>query len=278
MTDEQKNELSEEEPEQEHGVPAAEESAEEPNEEAPDTSDGEDSAADEDDAKPKRRTVRDRINELTANWRNTERDRDEWRRLAQQLMETQGKPKEEAPEPPQPKPSEDQYTDYSQYLEALADWKADQKIKAHLSEAENRRQQEAQQRTQQEKVQGFQAKAAEFAKEHPDYHVVAENPNVPISQPMFDAIVESDMGPQIAYHLGQHPEEASRISSMSDYGAARELGKLEAQLSIPPKPKTSQAPDPVDPVGGGSERNAKDPEKMTTAEWMAWRNKQVFGK
>lgn len=276
MTEEQREELNVETPETENGEPAPEQSAEEVDEEAPDTSDGKDAAAD-DGAKSKKRTVKDRINELTANWRNTERDRDEWRRLAQQLMESQGKPKEEAPEPPQPKPSEDQYTDYSQYLEALADWKADQKIKAHLSEVESQRQQEAQQRTQQEKVQGFQAKAAEFAKEHPDYHVVAENPNVPISQPMFDAIVESDMGPQIAYHLGQHPEEASRISSMSDYGAARELGKLEAQLSIPPKPKTSQAPDPVEPVGGGSERTAKDPEKMTTEEWMAWRNKQVSG-
>lgn len=274
MTEEQREEPNVETPETEHGEPAPETSADEV--ETPDTSDGDDDAAAEPPKKAK--GVQKRIDELTANWRNTERDRDEWRRLAQQLMESQGKPKEDAPEPPQPKPTQDAFPDYDQYLEALADWKAEQKIQAHLGEAEKRRSAETQQAAQQKRVSGFQQRAAEFAKEHPDYHAVAENPNVPITQPMFDAIVESDRGPEIAYHLGQHPEIAARLSSMSPVGAARELGKLEAQLSIPAKPKASQAPDPVEPVGGGSERNAKDPEKMTTDEWMAWRNKQVFGK
>jgi hypothetical protein len=277
MLDEKDKQLEEpNKPELENDEPAADESADDEVKEPTDTSaDGDDTAAQQ--PQRKKRTARDRIDELTANWRNTERDRDEWRRLAQQVMEDKGKI--ETPKPSEtPKPAEDQFSDYSAYVEALADWKADQKIQTHLSEVETRRQVEAQQRTQDEAVRGFRQRAAEFAKEHPDYHAVAESPNVPINQAMFDAILESDRGPQIAYHLGQHPEEAARISSLSAPGAARELGKLEAQLSIPSKPKTSQAPDPVVPVGGGSERNTKDPDKMTTAEWMAWRNQQVSGK
>lgn len=275
MSEEQRQSLEEPESVTEHGEPTPEESAAE--EEAPDTSgDGEDPAA---EPQPKAKGVQKRIDELTANWRNTERDRDEWRQLAQQLMAQQGKPKEEAPEPPQeqPKPQIDQFSDYDQYLEALADWKADQRVQSHLSEFERRRQQEQEQQTHQQKVQSFRERAQEFAQEHPDFDAVVNNPSVPISQPVADSIVESDMGPQVAYHLGQNPDKARELSQMSATAAAREVGKLEAQLSVPQKPKVSQAPDPVDPVGGGSEKNAKDPEKMTTAEWMVWRQKQVSG-
>lgn len=273
MSEEQQNELEVNEPDIEEREPAPEQSADEV--EATDTSDdGEDSAAE----RPKAKGVQKRIDELTANWRTTERDRDYWRELA--MRNTQQQPqKQEQPAQPQeaPKPKEDDFQDYSTYLEALADWKADQKIQSHFSEYQRRQQEQEQQRTEAQRQQAFQQKAQEFAKEKPDFQAVVSNPSVPINEPMKDAILESDMGPQIAYHLGQHPDKAAQIAGMSAYGAAREIGRLEAQLSVPEKPKVSQAPDPVEPVGGGSERNAKDPEKMTTKEWMDWRNKQVFG-
>lgn len=274
----ERNELETEDRDLESGGPGPDPSAE--SHEEPDTStSGEDSAADT----PKAKGVQKRIDELTANWRNTERDRDEWRRLAQQLMEEreregqpQGQAQGQAPEPPA-KPAPDNYSDYDSYLEALAEWKADQRLQSHLSEQQQRQQQEAQQQTQRERVQAFQQKAQEFAQQHPDFESVAMSPSVPITQSMFEVIIDSEQGPEIAYHLGQHPDTAQKIARMNATAAAREIGKLEAQLSIPAKPRASQAPDPVEPVGGGSERNAKDPEKMTTEEWMAWRRKQLFG-
>lgn len=209
--------------------------------------------------------VQKRISELTRNWRTTERDRDYWRELAL------GKQQEPAKPEPQGRPKVDDFEDYEAYVEALTDFKVNQR--AESMQAENRKQQEQQAQTQRQ--QQFQTRVTEFSQEHPDFWEVAGNPSVPISQPIVDAAMESDMGPQVLYHLGQHPDEAAKLSGLSPVAVAREVGRLEARLQLPPQPKASQAPDPIEPVGGGGETATKDPEKMSMDEFMAWRRQQT---
>ena len=58
----------------------------------------------------------------------------------------------------------------------------------------------------------------------------------------------------------------------------QELGKLKAKFSAPPdKRSVSGAPEPITPVDGNATPE-KDPEKMTTAEWMANERKQTIDK
>ena len=61
----------------------------------------------------------------------------------------------------------------------------------------------------------------------PDYEAVAESDNVQISPPMAEAIMRSENGTEIAYHLGQNPAEAARIAALPNVGAQLfEMGRL----------------------------------------------------
>lgn len=105
----------------------------------------------------------------------------------------------------------------------------------------------------------------------PDYDAVAHNPNVPISDTMAQVILKSENGPEIAYHLGKNPQEAARIARLPALDQAAELGAIKAKLNAPKAPP-KQPPAPVDPVSGIRAGGSKDPAKMTMAEYVAWRN------
>src|SRR4029434_2460073 len=45
------------------------------------------------------------------------------------------------------------------------------------------------------------------------------------------AIVESELGPQLLYHLATHTDEAERIAELPELRQIAELGKLETQLT-----------------------------------------------
>ena len=101
---------------------------------------------------------------------------------------------------------------------------------------------------------------------------------------MAQTIQSSDVGPDMAYYLGSNPKEADRISRLSPFMQAKEIGKIEAKLSDnPPVKKTSSAPAPIAPVTArGSNAAAYDTtdprsiKNMSTSEWIeAERNRQI---
>lgn len=234
------------------------------------TSEAEEATRDDSPAdaeKPKAKGVQKRIDELTELRRNAERDRDYWRELA---LQPKDKP-QEAPKPqPQGKPSLDQFESYDGYLEALSDWKVDQRLQAERQQTQEREQQA----TQQQREYEFSLRVQTFAETHPDFDSVVRNPSLPITQEMVEVAQSSDKGPEVLYHLGQNPEEAHRISQLSPLQQALELGRLEVSLSRPSRTQTG-APPPIEPVSGTGGNESVDPERMTPDEWMAWRNKQL---
>ncbi len=109
-----------------------------------------------------------------------------------------------------------------------------------------------------------------------DFEQVAENPAVPVSYPMRDAIMASPIGADILYHLGGNISEAKRIFKLPDLLQAKEIGRIEAELTAnPPSRKTSTAPTPINPVTGhtrgGPAYDTTDPRStktMSTSEWI----------
>jgi hypothetical protein len=93
---------------------------------------------------------------------------------------------------------------------------------------------------------------------------------------MAETIQSSDIGPDLAYYLGTHPNEASRISRLSPILQAKEIGKLEVKIaSEPVLKKTTSAPPPIAPISGrgsGSPSyDTTDPrsvKNMSTSEWI----------
>ncbi len=218
--------------------------------------------------------VAKRIDELTRNWREEQRRAERLERMLEQTLQRPAEPKpvETAPPQPQGEPKLDQFQTYEDYVSALADYKADQKLKAFEEQIRQREQQAQQQAKQTE----FQSRLQAAKVEMPDFDEVALNPSLPVSDTMADLIREMDDGPKVLYLLGQHPDVAARIASLPPTLAAVELGKFAVKASLPQLKTVTSAPPPVNPLSGGVGSKPIDPDKMTADEWMKWRNQQLY--
>lgn len=182
---------------------------------------------------------------------------------------------EAKPVPVEGKPKVSDFTDYDEYVEALAEWKTEQKFAAERS-TEQQSRAAAARRT----AAATFAERVKEAATKPEYADIGEvlDSDVTVSAAMHDVLLESEKGAELAYYLGKHPEESARISRLSPISAARELGKIEASLAKPPepaKPRASAAPAPMKPVGGKSVSvNMSDPD-MPYEEWERHRNAEL---
>lgn len=121
----------------------------------------------------------------------------------------------------------------------------------HLSErkAAEKFAQRDQARTQETASEAFHERAEAVKAKHADFDAVVSNPALAINDGMAEFINDSDAGPDIAYFLGTNPAKAAEIAGMSPMKAARELARIEADLSTKTAVKTSSAPAPITPVG-----------------------------
>ena len=89
-----------------------------------------------------------------------------------------------------------------------------------------------------------------------------QSSDVVVSDPVRDAIMESDVGPKILYHLAENPAFAQELGKKSVISALREIGKLEARFEKAEQPQAasepaakpavakSKAPAPITPIRG----------------------------
>lgn len=188
------------------------------------------------------------------------------REMAQQAEEAQRQAQRTPPDP-------NDYEDVGSYADALADHKAE----LILAQREQQKQQTAVRSTYEEREDAARAKYSDFEK-------VVYNPEALFTPDMVDAMMESEFGPEIAYHLGTNISELNRIRRMSPHSQAREIGRLEATLSTnpPPAKKVSSAPEPIKPVGTRAATptyDTTDPrsiKSMSDSEWIeAERRRQM---
>lgn len=170
-------------------------------------------------------------------------------------------------------PSADHFETPEAHLEALAERRAQELVN----------QRELMKR-QAEIMEAYHDKEEEARNKYDDFEQVAYNPKLRITDVMAETIRASDVGPDLAYYLGQNPKEADRISGLSPFLQAKEIGRIEAKLSAePPSKKTSSAPAPIKPI---TARNANpgvtdttDPrstQTMSVSEWIeAERRRQM---
>jgi hypothetical protein len=171
-----------------------------------------------------------------------------------------------APAAPAEPVSQDKFESVEAYAEALATQKAEQL----LQQRELERQQAA-------VVESYHEKEEQARDKYDDFEQVAYNPSLKISTVMAQTIQASEIGPDIAYFLGSNPKEADRISRLSPFLQAKEIGKIEAKVAAsPPTRKPSSAPAPIEPVAarasGAPAYDTTDPRSikaMSTSDWIA---------
>jgi len=195
------------------------------------------------------------------------REQRKWERMqAQKAVVTPPPVTEQAP-------SLDQFESPEAYADALVTQKAHQLIQ----------QQEAQ-RQQAQFLEAYHEKEEEARNKYDDFEQVAYNPSLPITSVMAQTIQASDIGPDVAYYLGINPKEADRISKLSPFLQAKEIGRIEAQVAVNPVVKrTTSAPAPITPVtaraSGSPSYDTTDPRStktMSTSEWIeAERRRQI---
>jgi hypothetical protein len=179
------------------------------------------------------------------------------RRVEQQLREEAQRSAQAVP------PKREAFQDDEAYATAQVEHLVQQR--AEKLAAERERQREVAQRHE-----SFQSKAEAVAERFPDFDEVVTNPTLRINEAMAEYISDSDIGPELAYHLGKNPSKAASISALSPIKAARELARIESELASKPKPKASNAPEPITPVGVRGKATASnapsDDDDMDT--WM----------
>ena len=153
------------------------------------------------------------------------------------------------------KPQANQFQDAFEYAEALAEWSAEKAL-VERDKAEQQRKLDEQRN---EVIKSWTAKLEAAKVEMPDFDDLVASSNVQIRDEVRDAILESDVGPQILYHLASDDEYAQKLSLMPTNKALKELGKLEGQFErkeAPTEAKSepvtrSKAPAPIKPLTAG---------------------------
>jgi hypothetical protein len=161
-------------------------------------------------------------------------------------LESRSQPqKAQSTEEPRP----EQFTDMYEYAKALTDYKVDQRLGEEKQKVE-----QAKVEAQRQEVINTWTKRVQSAKsEIPDFEEMVGSADVTVSNEIRDAIFESDVGPQLLYHLAENPEIAEKLQGMTLTTALRTIGKLEAQFEkTEPQTKTvvgrSKAPAPINPI------------------------------
>ena len=251
------------------------------------------------DGKKPRRRSRARRDRRAMERRLQEKD-DEIARLRGQSPQPEPAKAEEVA--PQPKLEDFETAD--EWAAAFGNWTQAQfdAGKEQAARAEQAKRQEAVQKVIEDRIDAYEKRLDEFRETHDDYDEVARDDELAITEAMAEVIMESELGPQLAYHLGNNPEEAEKIAGLSPLAQAKALAKLETRLEAEqakaetpeedpedepeegeeaeeatpksqpaaakaPRPSPTKAPEPITTVGGGGAPAKRDTENMSMADY-----------
>lgn len=239
-----------------------------------DSSPAADDTSDKSEKAPKD-AVQKRIDKLTWQLRQTERERDFER---EQRLTALQRNTETQPKPAEAKQSLKKLADFDYDEERYAEYVAEVAADRAARKLEESRTTKESERTRKEQVAKFKELESKFKTEIEDYEDVAYYAR--IDDHVVNLVMAMDEGPRIAYYLGKNPEVAARINSLDETLAAVELGRIDARLSFEREakaksPPVSKAPPPPPTIEATEPAVSKDPSEMSDAEFAKWRKRQI---
>lgn len=168
-----------------------------------------------------------------------------------------------------PAPKITDYRHVAEYQAALAGWEAEKRFVKRDLDRQQQESQARQQQRQNELARSYAQKQQDARTEMPDYDKVVTAARLEVEPAVADAIMESEHTARIEYHLAKNPQTLARLNNMSPLQAAREIGRLEAQLSRTAEGKRTQAPSPLKPMKGGAGPK-KTPAEMDMDSYAKW--------
>lgn len=192
-----------------------------------------------------------------------------------------------------PRPKREAFDHPDQYEESLVQWSVRQGARTAAAEFERKlveRDQTAkdeanktaeeqakaeEKRRFDESTKAWVERRAKVIEQIPDYEAVAESPDVMVTPHMGAMIVNSDLGPQIAYHLGKNPQEAARIAGLALPQQIFEMGRISAIVSAAAATKPKPPPEPITPTGPRAAAAKKSVDEMSGDEYYEKRSPEL---
>jgi len=195
-----------------------------------------------------------RFSELTKRAKQAEADKANLEARLQELESKQA-PAPVQVDPVSEKPQASQFNDAFEYAEALAEWSAEKALEQRDIQEQQRKIDEQ----RNEVIKSWSQKLDKAKANLPDFDDMVASSNVQVRDEVRDAILESDVGPEILYHLASNDEYAEKFAAMPSGKALKELGKLEVQFERKEAPSEvksepvarSKAPAPIKPITAG---------------------------
>lgn len=226
-----------------------------------------------------------RIDKLNSQKAQAQQEVEFWK---QQALQAASATKSQTPPKTEPtpifnqesKPKPEDFETHSEYVESLADWKMETKLKERdikVQKEQFDREQNKAAQTYQEKVQSFSAKTPDFQE------ILADVDHIQLSPALRDIILSSENGPELTYLLAKNPAEFERIAKLTPLACAREVGKFEERTFTPKSvttegKKITHAPRPIEPVGTGGKgsvaKSIHDP-GLSQREYETLRKEQI---
>jgi hypothetical protein len=170
-----------------------------------------------------------------------------------------------------PEPKEKDFPDYFEFTEARAAWKAARIMVERDVKREAAREQTSQRAKVESLIDDHEDRLADLEKHIPGSKEKIGKANAPVARHVAQLILESEKSALLQLHLAERPEKLAELNRMDAVKGAREIGRLEARLSLP-KPRTeTKAPTPVRAPKGTATPSSPD------TDLDAWLSK-TYGK
>lgn len=164
-----------------------------------------------------------------------------------------------------PAPKEEDFKDWAEFDRAQRRYDvklavAEQRFDDRAADT-SRRQAADQAADREAAVEAFQERLDETRGKIPDFDkVLGEAKGREVKPHVTELVIESEKGGLLAYYLAKNPDVLSKLNGMSERDATKEVGRLEARLTLA-KPKTAtSAPAPAKQVSGAAAPSSPDAE------------------
>lgn len=167
-------------------------------------------------------------------------------------------------------PKESDFDDWFAYRDANAAYQAKKGIVELQIKEDTGRQRRAQADRMSALADDYDDNVKEAAEKIPDLVATLEKSTFKPTEVVALLLLESgEKAPLIAYHLAKNERDAARLNQMSERQALREIGRIEALVSLP-RNNATRAPTPIARPKSGASPNRSLGKSMS--DYERWRN------
>lgn len=174
--------------------------------------------------------------------------------LQSEILRLQEQASKPAAEPDKAPREEDFNGDWGKFIAATAAYEAAKAVKDTLTADKKSANESKVAELRSEVMADFEERAEAFKSKATDFDDVVSgfvDKGGKFSDAVRELVTESDLGPQLTYHLAKHPSIANKLNALPPLQAAKEIARLEDTLSKA-SPKATKAPAPLAVLNGGA--------------------------